>query len=79
MNLDPDDELEGKNNLEYIYNIANKNKLDLISFGFIKKKGTKKSKENCFCSNFEKIIYKPNIFISGSRHKDYLIWNKYLL
>lgn len=76
MNLDPDDELEGKNNLEYIYNIANKNKLDLITFGIIKKLGTKKVAEQVFCSNFEKIIYKPNIFISGSRHWDYLVWNK---
>jgi glycosyltransferase involved in cell wall biosynthesis len=76
MNLDPDDELEGKDNLEYLYNVANKYKLDLISFGFIKKIGTKKGEEQAFCSNFQKIIYKPNIFISGSRNGDYLIWNK---
>jgi hypothetical protein len=62
--------------LEYLYNVANKYKLDLISFGFIKKIGTKKGKEQVICSNFQKIIYKPNIFISGSRHGDYLIWNK---
>jgi glycosyltransferase involved in cell wall biosynthesis len=79
MNLDPDDELEDKKNLEYLYNIANKYKLDLITFGFIKKIGTKKGKEQVFCSNFQKIIYRPNIFISGSRHKDYFIWNKLVI
>ena len=35
MNLDPDDELKSSDNLQYLYNIANKLKIDVISFGFI--------------------------------------------
>ena len=36
MNLDPDDELSGPNNLKYLYTKANKLKIDIISFGIIK-------------------------------------------
>ena len=36
MNLDPDDELAGRDNLDYLYKIVNKLKVDVISFGYIK-------------------------------------------
>ena len=35
MNLDPDDEFKGSDNLEYLYKMAKKSKIDFISFGFI--------------------------------------------
>ena len=36
MNLDPDDRLEGPDNLEYLYQKAIKEKVDIISFGYMK-------------------------------------------
>ena len=36
MNLDPDDSLEGPDNLEYLYQKAIKEKVDIVSFGFMK-------------------------------------------
>jgi glycosyltransferase involved in cell wall biosynthesis len=35
MNLDPDDKLEGPDNLEYLYKKAYQSKADIVSFGFL--------------------------------------------
>ena len=75
MNFDPDDELARPDNLEYLYKIANKLKVDIIEFGF-ERKNKKKSEKHIFCSNFNNIQFKPDIFISGIKNRDYLIWNK---
>ena len=75
MNLVLDDELEGQNTLEYLYDIANKSKLDVVSFGLIKKNSFTSIK-TFMCSNFNHILFQPEIFISGSKNGDYLITNK---
>ena len=38
MNVDPDDELEGKDNLEYLYNLTKKNHPEIITFAALFKK-----------------------------------------
>jgi glycosyltransferase involved in cell wall biosynthesis len=77
MNLDPDDEFEGPDNLEVLYNNAKEAKIDIISFGYLYKKNNKIIFR---CSNFDEIYKQPKIFKSvfSSRYylKDYLIWNK---
>ena len=75
MNLDPDDELEGPGNLKYLYKIAKKSEIDLISFGIIIKNGLKRSKK-VFCSKINKIQNQPEIINSHYKYYDYLIWNK---
>ena len=77
LNLDPDDELEGNDNLELLYKYAKKTKSDIISFGSL----FKYKKEISFkCSNFHKIYRQPLIlqsaFNSTYHLKDCLIWNK---
>ena len=37
LNLDPDDELNNDNDLEYLYNITKKVKVDIISFAYLEK------------------------------------------
>jgi glycosyltransferase involved in cell wall biosynthesis len=74
MNLDPDDELENRYNLEYLYKIANKYKVDVVSFGHIIKNGFD-SHELFLCSNFNNILFKPQIF-NFTYKFDYLITNK---
>lgn len=75
MNLDPDDELEGPDNLEYLYNIANQSKVDIVQFAFIKEL-PQVSVKTIMCSNFNNILFQPEIFSSGNNLSDYLITNK---
>ena len=77
MNLDPDDEFKDSDNLEYLYKIANKLRIDVISFGFIKKNKLS-STQNYLCSNFNIIYYQPEIVNSYYKKIDYLIWNKFI-
>lgn len=81
MELDADDELEGQDNLEYLYNKTCKSKVDIISFSFLFKVKDKnyinnKKKKKNLCSNFGKIYFQPEIFIFANKFKDFLIWNK---
>ena len=75
MNLDPDDELKGENNLQYLYKIAKISKVDFLSFAY-----KSFNKTLIRCSNYNKILKQPNLFHSNynnySRIRDYLIWNK---
>ena len=71
MNIDPDDELKGPDNLEYIYNKAKESNIDIVSFVFLKNNHI-----NLKCSNINNIILQPNIFYSANKFEDYLIWNK---
>jgi glycosyltransferase involved in cell wall biosynthesis len=77
MNLDPDDELAGNDNLEFLYNKIKNNKVDVLSYSSLFK-----SNNNTIikCSNFDKILFQPQIFESAFDSKnmlnDYLIWNK---
>ena len=75
MNLDPDDELEGPDNLEYLYNIVNKSKVDVVNFAFIRE-FSQSSIKCIMCSNFNNILFQPDIFNSGNNFSDYLITNK---
>ena len=77
LNLDPDDELEGETNLEYLYEMTQNSKIDVISFStFFKGKNKVISK----CNNFHHVQYQPELFLSAfnsyNRLEDYLIWNK---
>ena len=77
MNLDPDDEFEGPDNLEYLYNKAKKAKVDIISFSVLYKCSMDIINK---CNNFHKIYRQPQIFESVFNStfnlKDFLIWNK---
>jgi glycosyltransferase involved in cell wall biosynthesis len=77
INLDPDDELNSSNNLEYLYNTAKKSKVDLICFSTLFKSDNYLSIK---CSNYHHILRQPklfkSIFKSNNHLNDYLIWNK---
>ena len=77
MNLDPDDEFQGPDNLEFLYNKAKKAKVDLISFATLFKCDEQIAIK---CTNFHKIYRQPQIFESAfnstNNLKDFLIWNK---
>lgn len=75
MNLDPDDELKDSYVLEFLYNIINQTKVEVLKFGLIII-GKRNSRKLSFCSDFDKIKYQPEIFNYGSSKKDYLITNK---
>lgn len=75
INVDPDDLLYENNDLEYLYNTANKLKLDIINFGYLDG-----HEFNLKCSNFKKILRQPQLFEHAftydNRINDYLLWNK---
>jgi glycosyltransferase involved in cell wall biosynthesis len=77
LNLDPDDEFEGLDNLEYLYKIAKKSNLDIVSFGTLFKYNNQYTIK---CSNFHKIYRQPKLFTSAfnstNNLNDFLIWNK---
>ncbi len=77
MNVDPDDELEGKDNLEYLYNLTKKNHAEIITFAALFKKNNKIFNK---CSIYAKEEKQPKIFnsIFGKDNiiSDYWIWNK---
>ena len=75
MNLDPDDALQNSGNLKYLYRRLKNTKLDLIKFGMVFKKNSKK-KRMFKCTNFNKIQYQPQIFKDSCIKEDYLITNK---
>ena len=75
INVDPDDLLYENNDLEYLYNTANKLKVDIINFGYLNG-----HEFNLKCSNFKKILRQPQLFEHAftydNRFNDYLLWNK---
>ena len=77
INLDPDDELNNSDNLEYLYSIAKKSKVDLICFSTLFKADNYLSIK---CSNYHHILRHPklykSIFKSNNKLNDFLIWNK---
>ena len=80
MNLDPDDELEGKDNLKLLFDKAKKSRVDVLSFASL----FKINNQICIkCSNFHKIFRQPKIlnsaFNSTNILNDFLIWNKLIL
>ena len=70
MNLDPDDEYKGRNNLKYLYNKAKYLNADFISFFILYLPQKKKSEK---FSNFNKILKQPELFQSAFNDDDYLI------
>ena len=77
MNLDPDDFLKGKYALETIYNEAKSKNVDILSFGVFIEVDNKKDFK---CSNFDKVIFQPQIFESSFKPNnclnDFFIVNK---
>ena len=76
MNIDPDDEIKGKNTLEYLYNKSIISKPDIITFNIIYKKTNYINK----CEEINETLNQPKLFESmffnNSIIKDFLIWNK---
>ena len=77
INLDPDDEFNDENDLEYLYEKTKNSKIDVISFAtFFKGLNRVMLK----CRNYHHIQYQPELFLSAfnqsNRLDDYLIWNK---
>ena len=75
MNLDPDDRLEGPDNLEYLYHKANLTKVDIVSFGFLKEINFQFIK-NIKCQHYDKILVQPQIIQEWNKLNDFLITNK---
>ena len=79
MNLDPDDELEGEDNLEYLYNITRISHAEIITFGISKKK-VNKTFINPACPKKTIVVKQPQLFNSIFNKynflNDYLITNK---
>ena len=78
MNLDPDDELENNESLEYLYNQSIKSNVDIISFDIY----NKKLRKNIKCNHKNKIIKQPflfeSIFFRNNLIRDLLVWNKFV-
>ena len=66
MNLDPDDKLEGPDNLEILYNKASQTKVNIILFAYLKKKNFQLTKI-IKCYNYNKVIYQPDILTFGNK------------
>lgn len=78
MNLDPDDEINGKNSLKLLYNTAKKFNLDMIIFLSINTKSNEKSLKKL---EPNKIVNQPILYQSAFKNgilNDYLITNKLL-
>ena len=77
LNIDPDDELANDDNLEYLYNLAKENHVEIITFGILNKKDNQIINK---CSKITKVEEQPKIFNSIFQRtnilNDYLIWNK---
>ena len=73
MNLDPDDELDDSNNLEYLYKKITKYKADIISFSVISKSNMKIIN---LCNTFYTKIEQPKLFEEVYDKTDYFIVNK---
>ena len=77
INLDPDDELNSSDSLEYLYNIAKKSNIDIVCFNlFLNLDNSTIIK----CSNYHHILRQPKLFKSifdgNNRLNDFLISNK---
>ena len=76
MNVDPDDVLNNNNDLEFLYNIINRVKVDIISFGYLEKNTI-----TLRCQNINKIVIQPKLFNYAFDSKlnvinDFVLWNK---
>jgi glycosyltransferase involved in cell wall biosynthesis len=75
IDVDPDDSLYENNVLEYLYEIANKFRVDVVSFGFMQNHSIIFK-----CKIFNKILKQPKIlehaFSKNNYIKDFLLWNK---
>ena len=76
INIDPDDTLYDKENLEYLYNTIIKFNADIITFDIFDEKRNKIIK----CQNKGEIQKQPKLFESlftkSNSIKEYVIWNK---
>ena len=63
INVDPDDLLNGNNTLEYLYNIANKLRVDVINFGYLNG-----NESELKCLNFKKILRQPQLLKHAFTH-----------
>ena len=75
INVDPDDSLYENDALEYLYKIADKFRVDVLSFAFLDN-----YKYSLKCNNINQILKQPELFEhafeTNNFFKDYLLWNK---
>ena len=75
MNLDPDDLFQGENDLEYLYNITKKLKVDVMTFAYLFQ-----NEYFLKCPNNTKILRQPKLFRSSfDKYNcvfDDVLWNK---
>ena len=77
MNLDPDDELNGSDSLEYLYNKAIEANADIVCFGFLKEIKSILTKQKIFkCKNYNQLLNHIQIHNYGHIINDFLITNK---
>ena len=78
MNLDPDDEYKGRNNLNYLYNKAKNLNVDFITFFIFYLPSRDKSGQY---SEFNKVLIQPELFESAFDNNylnDFYITNKFI-
>ena len=74
INLDPDDEFNNSDVLEYLYYKIKNSNVDIISFSFLEKSSMRIIN---YCGESNKIIKQPKLFeLMYNNFPDYLIWNK---
>ena len=76
MDLDPDDEISNKNDLEYLYLNTNNSQIDILNFGMIINDTNGKKKEYIFCRQFNETLLKPKLFDKYVENPDFFIYNK---
>ena len=75
VNLDPDDMINGQDTLEFLYNKAKFDNLDIISFNV----WDQKHKRIIKCIEKNNIIRQPKLFSSifrNNRIREFIIYNK---
>ena len=76
MNLDADDEINGDDCLDYLYNQTQIFKVDIITFNIFDKKSNLTIK----CKSKNEILFQPklfkSIFYENNIIREFLIWNK---
>jgi len=82
LNIDSDDILYGNDALEFLYNRANKNNIDVILYSRLITHPDGFKEINIRCKTFDRIIRQPELyqiaFDQYNQLRDYLIWNKFI-
>ena len=82
LNIDSDDILYGNDALEFLYNRAKKNNIDVILYSRLITHPDGFKEINIRCKTFDRIIRQPELyqiaFDQYNQLRDYLIWNKFI-